>query len=115
MPEKRRIFTDSPLGKVIVAAEMLNGGAGIGFWLWDEYNASNYEHIIIAIFVVGIIGLLLELGLSMLAKRFAYDFFAKRFMRFSVPLIKRSMFFRCAQMTEIPSMTVNTIMMRVSS
>ncbi len=58
---------------VIVAAEMLNGGAGIGFWLWDEYNASNYEHIIIAIFVVGIIGLLLELGLSMLAKRFAYE------------------------------------------
>ena len=58
---------------VIVAAEMLNGGAGIGFWLWDEYNASNYEHIIIAIFVVGIIGLLLELGLSMLAKRFNYE------------------------------------------
>ena len=58
---------------VIVAAEMLNGGAGIGFWLWDEYNASNYEHIIIAIFVVGIIGLLLELSLSMLAKRFAYE------------------------------------------
>lgn len=58
---------------VIVAAEMLNGGAGIGFWLWDEYNASNYEHIIIAIFVVGVIGLLLELSLSMLAKRFAYE------------------------------------------
>ena len=58
---------------VIVAAEMLNGGAGIGFWLWDEYNASNYEHIIIAIFVVGIIGLLLEQALIALANRFNYE------------------------------------------
>lgn len=58
---------------VIVAAEMLNGGAGIGFWLWDEYNASNYEHIIIAIFVVGIIGLLLEQGLILIAKRYSYE------------------------------------------
>lgn len=58
---------------VIVAAEMLNGGAGIGFWLWDEYNASNYEHIIIAIFVVGIIGLLLEQTLIAIAKRFSYE------------------------------------------
>ncbi len=58
---------------VIVAAEMLNGGAGIGFWLWDEYNASNYEHIIIAIFVVGIIGLILEQTLIALAKRFNYE------------------------------------------
>ena len=44
---------------VIVAAEMLNGGVGIGFWLWDEYNASNYEHIILAILIVGVIGLML--------------------------------------------------------
>jgi nitrate/nitrite transport system permease protein len=58
---------------VIVAAEMLNGGAGIGFWLWDEYNASNYEHIIIAIFIVGIIGLLLEQILIAIAKRFSYE------------------------------------------
>ena len=58
---------------VIVAAEMLNGGAGIGFWLWDEYNASNYEHIIIAIFVVGIVGLLLELALISIANRFNYE------------------------------------------
>ena len=58
---------------VIVAAEMLNGGAGIGFWLWDEYNASNYEHIIIAIFVVGIIGLILEQSLIAIAKRFSYE------------------------------------------
>ncbi len=58
---------------VIVAAEMLNGGAGIGFWLWDEYNASNYEHIIIAIFIVGIVGLLLEQILTAIANRFNYE------------------------------------------
>lgn len=58
---------------VIVAAEMLNGGVGIGFWLWDEYNASNYEHIILAILIVGVIGLLLEKGLMLLAKRFQYE------------------------------------------
>ena len=45
---------------VIVAAEMLTGGVGIGFWVWDEWNNLNVEHIIIAIFVVGIVGLLLE-------------------------------------------------------
>ena len=58
---------------VIVAAEMLNGGVGIGFWLWDEYNASNYEHIILAILIVGVIGLVLEKGLMLLAKRFQYE------------------------------------------
>jgi nitrate/nitrite transport system permease protein len=58
---------------VIVAAEMLTGGVGIGFWVWDEWNNLNVAHIIIAIFVVGIVGLLLEQGLMLLAKRFSYD------------------------------------------
>jgi len=57
---------------VIVAAEMLTGGVGIGFWVWDEWNNLNVEHIIIAIFVVGIVGLLLEQMLVMLAKKFSY-------------------------------------------
>jgi nitrate/nitrite transport system permease protein len=57
---------------VIVAAEMLTGGVGLGFWVWDEWNNLNVEHIIIAIFVVGIIGLLLEQTLILLAKRFEY-------------------------------------------
>jgi nitrate/nitrite transport system permease protein len=57
---------------VIVAAEMLTGGVGIGFWVWDEWNNLNVEHIIIAIFVVGIVGLLLEHGLLLLARRFNY-------------------------------------------
>ncbi len=58
---------------VIVAAEMLTGGVGIGFWVWDEWNNLNVEHIIIAIFIVGIVGLLLELVLIQVAKRFSYE------------------------------------------
>ncbi len=58
---------------VIVAAEMLTGGVGIGFWVWDEWNNLNVAHIIIAIFVVGIVGLLLEQALMLLAKRFSYE------------------------------------------
>ncbi|HYP67511.1 MAG TPA: nitrate ABC transporter permease [Thiobacillaceae bacterium] len=57
---------------VIVAAEMLTGGVGIGFWVWDEWNNLNVEHIIIAIFVVGIVGLMLEQALVFLARRFSY-------------------------------------------
>jgi nitrate/nitrite transport system permease protein len=58
---------------VIVAAEMLTGGVGIGFWVWDEWNNLNVAHIIIAIFVIGIVGLLLEGLLMAIAKRFDYS------------------------------------------
>ena len=58
---------------VIVAAEMLTGGVGIGFWVWDEWNNLNVKHIIIAIFVIGIVGLLLEQALMAVAKRFSFD------------------------------------------
>ena len=58
---------------VIVAAEMLTGGVGIGFWVWDEWNNLNVKHILIAIFVIGVVGLLLEWALIAIAKRFTYD------------------------------------------
>jgi nitrate/nitrite transport system permease protein len=58
---------------VIVAAEMLTGGVGIGFWVWDEWNNLNVPHIIIAIFVIGMVGLALEQLLVRLAKAFTYD------------------------------------------
>lgn len=58
---------------VIVAAEMLTGGVGIGFWVWDEWNNLNVAHIIIAIFVIGIVGLLLEWALMALARHFTFD------------------------------------------
>lgn len=57
---------------VIVAAEMLTGGTGIGFWVWDEWNNLMVEHIIIAIFVIGIVGLALEWALVRIARRFAF-------------------------------------------
>jgi nitrate/nitrite transport system permease protein len=57
---------------VIVAAEMLTGGVGIGFWVWDEWNNLKVEHIIIAIFTIGIVGLLLEQALVLLTRRFSY-------------------------------------------
>ncbi|RZL36683.1 MAG: nitrate ABC transporter, permease protein [Rubrivivax sp.] len=58
---------------VIVAAEMLTGGVGIGFWVWDEWNNLNVAHIIIAIFVIGTVGLLLEWFLMSLAKHFTFE------------------------------------------
>jgi nitrate/nitrite transport system permease protein len=58
---------------VIVAAEMLTGGVGIGFWVWDEWNNLNVPHIIIAIVVIGVVGLLLEQALVALAKSFTYE------------------------------------------
>lgn len=58
---------------VIVAAEMLTGGVGIGFWVWDEWNNLNVPHIIIAIFAIGAVGLLLEQALVMLARAFTYE------------------------------------------
>jgi nitrate/nitrite transport system permease protein len=57
---------------VIVAAEMLTGGTGIGFWVWDEWNNLKVEHIIIAIFVVGLVGLALEQLVLWAARRFDY-------------------------------------------
>jgi nitrate/nitrite transport system permease protein len=58
---------------VIVAAEMLTGGVGIGFWVWDEWNNLNVKNIIIAIFVIGVVGLVLEMALVKLATAFTYD------------------------------------------
>lgn len=56
----------------IVASEMLTGGVGIGFWLWDEWNNLNMEHILIAILVIGAVGLLIEQGMTFVANRFDY-------------------------------------------
>src|SRR6185369_15513798 len=58
---------------VIVAAEMLTGGVGIGFWVWDEWNNMNVPHILIAIGVIGVVGLLLEVALVTLAKAVTYE------------------------------------------
>ncbi|MBT2299337.1 nitrate ABC transporter permease [Variovorax paradoxus] len=58
---------------VIVAAEMLTGGVGIGFWVWDEWNNLNVANIIIAIFVIGMVGLVLEFALIKTATAFTFE------------------------------------------
>ena len=58
---------------VIVAAEMLTGGVGIGFWVWDEWNNLNVANIIIAIFVIGFVGLVLEYLLIKVATLFTFE------------------------------------------
>ena len=58
---------------VIVAAEMLTGGVGIVFWVWDEWNNLNVKNIIIAIFVIGIVGLVLEFALIKIATAFTFE------------------------------------------
>ena len=57
---------------VIVAAEMLTGGIGIGFWIWDENNNLNYHNIIIGIFLVGIVGFILDVAMGKISNYFDY-------------------------------------------
>jgi nitrate/nitrite transport system permease protein len=56
---------------VIVAAEMLSGGSGIGFFVWDSYNAGNVANVIAAIILIGLVGVVLDGIFVRLAKRFA--------------------------------------------
>ncbi len=57
---------------VIVAAEMLTGGIGIGFWIWDEYNNLAYDNIIIGIILVGLVGYILDVIMGKIADYFDY-------------------------------------------
>jgi nitrate/nitrite transport system permease protein len=66
------IFTGLKIGiglswLAIVAAEMLIGGVGIGFFIWDAWNSSRVSEIIVAIVYVGIVGLLLDKLVSYIA------------------------------------------------
>jgi nitrate/nitrite transport system permease protein len=51
---------------VIVAVEMLTGGLGIGFFVWDEWNRLNLNSVFLAVLVIGITGLLLDYALGQL-------------------------------------------------
>jgi len=59
------IFTGLRIGiglswLAIVAAEMLIGGVGIGFFIWDAWNSSHISEIILALVYVGLIGFVLD-------------------------------------------------------
>ena len=58
---------------VIVAAEMLTGGIGIGFWLWDEWNNLNVSSIIVAIGIIGAVGIVLYLMMGWMQHRLDYS------------------------------------------
>lgn len=55
---------------VIVAVEMLTGAPGVGGFLWQEYNSLIYEHIILCILTIGIIGFVLDRAMSAVELRF---------------------------------------------
>lgn len=55
---------------VIVAAEMLTGGVGIGFFAWDSWNNLNLSLVILAILVIGSVGFFLDRLMSMVEARF---------------------------------------------
>ena len=66
------IFTGLRIGiglswLAIVAAEMLIGGVGIGFFIWDAWNSSRISEIILALIYVGIIGFILDRCVALVA------------------------------------------------
>ncbi|ABX04977.1 nitrate ABC transporter permease [Herpetosiphon sp.] len=56
---------------VIVAGEMLAGGTGLGFFVWDSWNALSLERVMSAILVIGITGLALDRLFSLIGQRMA--------------------------------------------
>jgi nitrate/nitrite transport system permease protein len=57
---------------VIVAAEMLVGGTGIGYFVWNEWNNLSLTNVIFAIGMIGIVGMLLDLMFGVLQKWVTY-------------------------------------------
>lgn len=57
---------------VIVAAEMLVGGTGIGYFVWNEWNNLSIANILVAVLMIGVIGMLLDLCFARLQKAVTY-------------------------------------------
>jgi nitrate/nitrite transport system permease protein len=57
---------------VIVAAEMLVGGTGIGYFVWNEWNNLSLTNVIFAILVIGVVGMLLDLAFAGLQRKVTY-------------------------------------------
>jgi nitrate/nitrite transport system permease protein len=67
------IFTGLRIGVglswlAIIAAEMLIGGVGIGFFVWDAWNSSNLSDIIVALAYIGIVGFLLDRAMALIGR-----------------------------------------------
>ena len=57
---------------VIVAAEMLVGGTGIGYFVWNEWNNLSLTNVIFAILTIGVVGMLLDLMFARLQRAVTY-------------------------------------------
>jgi nitrate/nitrite transport system permease protein len=55
-----------------VAAEMLVGGTGIGYFVWNEWNNLSLTNVLFAIGVIGVMGMLLDLAFAKLQKWVTY-------------------------------------------
>ncbi|MBD1387910.1 nitrate ABC transporter permease [Neiella sp. HB171785] len=58
---------------VIVAAEMLVGGTGIGYYVWNEWNNLDLNSVIFSILMIGVVGMLLDMALSAVSRLVAYE------------------------------------------
>lgn len=58
---------------VIVAAEMLVGGTGIGYYVWNEWNNLDLNSVIFSILMIGIVGMLLDMTLAAVTKLVQYE------------------------------------------
>jgi nitrate/nitrite transport system permease protein len=58
---------------VIVAAEMLVGGTGIGYYVWNEWNNLDLTAVIFSIALIGVVGMLLDFGLALAARAVHYE------------------------------------------
>ena len=57
---------------VIVAAEMLVGGTGIGYYVWNEWNNLDLTSVIFSIIMIGVVGMLLDMALGRISRLFEY-------------------------------------------
>jgi nitrate/nitrite transport system permease protein len=57
---------------VIVAAEMLVGGTGIGYFVWNEWNNLSLPNVIFAILMIGVVGMALDLAFARLQRAVTY-------------------------------------------
>lgn len=58
---------------VIVAAEMLVGGTGIGYYVWNEWNNLDLTSVIFSIFMIGIVGMMLDTTLAGITRLVEYQ------------------------------------------
>ena len=58
---------------VIVAAEMLVGGTGIGYYVWNEWNNLDLNSVIFSILMIGVVGMLLDMALGSIATLVQYE------------------------------------------